>query len=232
MRVDKAPFNDVRVRQALRYVANRQEMINISLSGYGEVGNDIFSQWDPAYLKDLQREQDLDKAKSLLASAGQSNLTLELTTADIAPGVLQAAQVFAQQASQAGVTVNIKKVPVGTFYGPNYLQWDFAQDFWAYSPYLSQVAQGMLSSSPFNETHWDDPAYVALYDEANRTVDTAKQTELIQQMMKIDFETGGYIIPAYNKQLDLLNKKVQGLQPSGTGVPMGNADWANLWMSK
>lgn len=231
MRVDRPPFNDVRVRQAMRLIANRKEIIDVSLSGYGEVGNDIFSQWDPAYLADLKREQDLEQAKSLLSSAGQSGLTVELTTADIAPGVLQAAQVFAQQASGAGVTVNINKVPVGTFYGENYLQWDFAQDFWAYSPYLSQVAQSMLTTSPFNELHWNDPTYVSLYEQANRTVDQAKQTELVQEMMRIDYDTGGYIIASYNKQLDLINRKVQGLQPSGTGVPMGNADWANLWLT-
>src|SRR6266852_5331773 len=152
MRVDQPPFNDVRVRQAFRLIVNRPQMITVSLSGFGSVGNDIFSQWDPAYDRSLARHQDIAQAKSLLAKAGHSKLTVELTTADIAPGVLQAAQVFAQQASQAGVTVNIKKVPVGTFYGPNYLHWNFAQDFWAYSPYLSQVAQGMLTTSPFNET--------------------------------------------------------------------------------
>ena len=232
MRVDQPPFNDVRVRQAFRLIVNRPQMITVSLSGFGSVGNDIFSQWDPAYDRSLARHQDIAQAKSLLAKAGHSKLTLGLTTADIAPGVLQAAQVFAQQASQAGVTVNIKKVPVGTFYGPNYLHWNFAQDFWAYSPYLSQVAQGMLTTSPFNETHWNNPAYVSLYRQANATVDKAKQTDLIHQMQRIDFNEGGYIIPAYNKQLDLLSPKVQGVRPSGTGIPLGNAEWASLWLSK
>ncbi len=227
-----AQANDVRVRQAFRLIVDRPQMISISLSGFGSVGNDIFSQWDPAYDRSLVRHQDIAQAKSLLAKAGHAKLTVELTTADIAPGVLQAAQVFAQQASQAGVTVNIKKVPVGTFYGPNYLHWNFAQDFWAYSPYLSQVAQGMLTTSPFNETHWNNPAYVSLYKQANATVDKAKQTNLIQQMQRIDFNEGGYIIPAYNKQLDLLSPKVQGVRPSGTGIPLGNAEWASLWLSK
>jgi peptide/nickel transport system substrate-binding protein len=232
MRVDQPPFSDVRVRQAFRLMVDRPQLIKISLSGFGSVGNDIFSQWDPAYNRSLVRHQDIAQAKSLLARAGHSNLTVGLTTADIAPGVLQAAQVFAQQASQAGVTVNIKKVPVGTFYGPNYLHWNFAQDFWAYSPYLSQVAQGMLTTSPFNETRWNDPAYVSLYKQANATVDKTKQAELIHQMQLIDFNRGGYIIAAYNKQLDLLSPKVRGVRPSGTGIPLGNAEWASLWLSK
>jgi peptide/nickel transport system substrate-binding protein len=232
MRIDQPPFNDVRVRLAFRLIVNRPQLIGISLSGFGATGNDIFSQWDPAYDRSLTRQQDIAQAKSLLAKAGHSKLTVELTTADIAPGVLQAAQVFTQQASQAGVTVNIKKVPVGTFYGPNYLRWNFAQDFWAYSPYLSQVAQGMLATSPFNETHWNNPTYVSLYKQANATVDKSKQTDLIHRMMQMDFNEGGYIIPAYNKQLDLLSPKVQGVRPSGTGIPLGNAEWASLWLSK
>ncbi len=39
--------------------------------------------------------------------------------------MLQAAQVFAEQAKAAGVTVKVNQVPVGTFYGPNYLEWTF-----------------------------------------------------------------------------------------------------------
>jgi peptide/nickel transport system substrate-binding protein len=230
MRVDQAPFNDVRVRQAFRLIADRQQLINLSLSGFGAVGNDVFSQWDPCYDKSLQRNQDLGQAKSLLKQAGQENLTVELVTSDFAAGVVQAAQVFAEQAKGAGVTVKVRQVPVGTFYGPSYLQWPFAQDFWAYSPYLSQVAQGMLTSSPFNETHWNNPRYVALYNQANATVDDTKRCDIVHEMEMIDFQEGGYIIASYNEQLDLMSPLVHGFVPSGTGVPLGNAGWENAWL--
>ena len=170
-------------------------------------------------------------AKSLLKKAGQEGLTVELNTADFAVGVLQAAQVFAEQAKAAGVTVKVNQVPVGTFYGPNYLQWTFAQDFWGYSPYLSQVAQGSLSSSPFNETHWNDPEYVSLYKQANATTDESKRKDLVYAMQKIDFDRGGYIIAAYNKLLDITTSRVHGFEPAGTGIVLGNADWAHAWMS-
>jgi peptide/nickel transport system substrate-binding protein len=231
MRVDTPPFNDARVRQAFRLLLNRPELINVSLDGFGSVGNDVFSQWDPCYARNLHREQDIPQAKSLLKQAGHSNLAVQLVTADFAAGVVQAAQVFAQQAKAAGVTVNVKEVPVGTFYGPNYLRWPFAQDFWAYSPYLSQVAQGSLSKSPFNETHWNDPAYVALYNKANATVDPAERCKIIGQMQMTDFERGGYIIAAYNKQVDLMSTRVNGFVPAGTGVPLGNASWEDAWIA-
>ena len=231
MRVDAPPFNDVRVRQAFRLLVDRPQLINLSLAGFGSVGNDIFSQWDPCYARNLHRGQDISQAKFLLKQAGHANLTVQLVTADFAAGVLQAAQVFAQQAKAAGVTVNVKPVPIGTFYGPNYLHWPFAQDFWAYSPYLSQVAQGSLSKSPFNETHWNDPAYVALYNKANATVDKAQRCQIISQMQMTDFERGGYIIAAYNKQVDLMSTRVHGFVPAGTGVPLGNAGWEGAWLA-
>lgn len=231
MRVDTPPFNDVRVRQAFRLLIDRPQLINLSLAGFGAVGNDVFSQWDPCYARNLHREQDIPQAKFLLKQAGHANLTVQLVTADFAAGVLQAAQVFAQQAKAAGVTVDVKPVPVGTFYGPDYLHWPFAQDFWAYSPYLSQVAQGSLSNSPFNETHWSDPAYVALYNKANTTVDPAQRCKIIHQMQMTDFARGGYIIASYNKQVDLMNTRVNGFVPAGTGVPLGNASWEDAWLA-
>jgi peptide/nickel transport system substrate-binding protein len=231
MRVDTPPFHDVRVRQAFRLLIDRPQLINLSLAGFGAVGNDVFSQWDPCYARNLHREQDIPQAKFLLKQAGHANLTVQLVTADFAAGVLQAAQVFAQQAKAAGVTVDVKPVPVGTFYGPDYLHWPFAQDFWAYSPYLSQVAQGSLSNSPFNETHWSDPAYVALYNKANTTVDPAQRCKIIHQMQMTDFARGGYIIASYNKQVDLMNTRVNGFVPAGTGVPLGNASWEDAWLA-
>ena len=231
MRVDTPPFNDVRVRQAFRLLVDRPQLIDLSLEGYGSVGNDVFSQWDPCYARNLHRDQDISQAKFLLKQAGHDGLAVQLVTADFAAGVVQAAQVFAQQAKAAGVTVSVKQVPVGTFYGPNYLRWPFAQDFWAYSPYLSQVAQGSLSKSPFNETHWNDPAYVALYNKANATVDQARRCKIIYQMQLADFERGGYIIAAYNKQVDLMSTRVNGFVPAGTGVPLGNASWEDAWIA-
>ncbi|HEX7298828.1 MAG TPA: ABC transporter substrate-binding protein, partial [Solirubrobacteraceae bacterium] len=66
MRVDVAPFNDVRVRQAFRLIVDRPQMVEQVLSGNGQVGNDMYSRYDPMYASDLpQRAQDLEQAKSL-----------------------------------------------------------------------------------------------------------------------------------------------------------------------
>ena len=106
MRVDQEPFKDVRVRQAMRLLVDREQMIEQVLSGQGRVANDLYSPYDPAYNSDLpQRRQDLDQAKSLLRRAGQSDLSVELVTSPVFQGIVEAAQVIAEQAKGAGVSI-------------------------------------------------------------------------------------------------------------------------------
>jgi peptide/nickel transport system substrate-binding protein len=231
MRVDQAPFNDVRVRQAFRLLVDRKQVAAVAYDGLAVPGNDVFCPNDPDSDKGLVRNQDLEQAKSLLKQAGHEHLTVQLQTADIAAGAVSSAQVFAQQAQAAGVTVNIANLPTSTFFGPNYLKWTFAMDFWGNPPYLATIAQAEIPGAPFNETHVNNPRFNALYAEANATVDPARQRELIHEMQMIDFNEGGYIIPTFNRQLDLLSTRVNGLVPSATGLSMGNADWENVWLA-
>jgi peptide/nickel transport system substrate-binding protein len=229
MRVDQAPFSDVRVRQAMRLIVNRPQMVTQVLSGQGRIGNDMYSPLDPAYDSGLpQRHQDLAQAKSLLKAAGHSGLTVQLVTAPVFQGVVQAAEVFAQQASGAGVNVQLRKIDTTTFYGSNYLKWTFAQDFWATREYLPQVAQGSLPNSPFNETHWADPTFMKLINQARGTLDQAKRTQVLQEAEKIEYDTGGYIIPYFTNQVDAYSAKLTGFIPPKSGFPLGNYWFKNV----
>jgi peptide/nickel transport system substrate-binding protein len=221
MRVDQAPFNDVRVRQAFRLIAGRPQLLEEVLSGSGSVANDIYGRYDPAFNSALpQRHQDLAQAKSLLSSAGHSGLTVELVTSPVFQGIVEAATVFKQQATGAGVTVNLRKVDTGTFYGPNYLKWTFAQDFWGPRRYLSQVAQGSLPNSPFNETHWamgTDPTsakFKSLIAQARAQVDQAKRTALIHEAQTLEYNEGGYIIQYFSNYIGAYSSKLAGI-PAG-----------------
>ena len=149
MRVDQPPFNNVQVRQAFRLIADREQMIDLIFDGHGTLGNDLFANYDPSYDHSLpQRHQDLEQAKYLLKQAGHENLTVQMVTSDIAGGTVRLAEVFAEQASGAGVTVNLMQVTSTEFFGPNYTKWTFAQDWWQYYPYLPRVQWSMLPVSP------------------------------------------------------------------------------------
>ncbi|HEY2439128.1 MAG TPA: ABC transporter substrate-binding protein, partial [Solirubrobacteraceae bacterium] len=229
MRVDVAPFNDVRVRQAMRLIVNRPQMVEQVLSGQGRIANDMYSPFDPGYASNLpQRHQDLEQAKSLLKQAGHSGLTLQLTTAPVFQGIVQAAEVFAQQASGAGVNVKLQKLDSGTFYGSNYLKWPFAQDFWATREYLPQVAQGSLPNSPFNETHWADPTFIKYINEARATLDQTKRNQILLQAQTLEYNNGGYIIPYFSNQIDAYSSKLTGFVEAKSGFPLGNYWFKNV----
>ena len=232
MRVDRAPLSDVRVRQALRLIVDRERMNQIVFGGFGTLGNDVFGIWSPDYDHSLpQRQQDIAQAKSLLKAAGQEHLAITLVTSDIAQGVVNMAQLFAQDAAQAGVTVNLRRVTVTDFYGPNYLKWVFAQDYWGYQPYLPQVQEATLVTSPFNETHFNNPRYNRLYAEGLATLDTGKRTEIAHEMQLIDYNEGGYIIPLFPPVIDGYAPSVHGAVKSKTGISFNYGDLQHMWMA-
>jgi peptide/nickel transport system substrate-binding protein len=227
MRVDAAPFDDVRVRQAFRLIANRPQMVAQALAGHGRIGNDLYGIFDESFASDLpQRKQDIDKAKSLLKAAGKDGLSVDLQTTNGALGMNEGAQVFAQQAKAAGVTVNVKILDSGAFYGDQYLKWPLSTDFWGSRNYLSQVAAGSLPTSPYNETHWPDTKdkkFLSLYQQALKTVDRVKQREIMHTMQKMEYDNGGYIIWGFSTLLDGYNTKLKGLKTGDKGVLPMNA---------
>jgi peptide/nickel transport system substrate-binding protein len=227
MRVDTAPFNNVKVRQALRLLVDRQQLIDSALDGFATVAADVFSPFDPSYsTADFHREVDIPQAKSLLKQAGQSDLNIQLVTSAVATGTVAMATVLAQQAKAAGVTINVKNISPGAFFGATvYLKSAFSQDFYNTSPYLAQVAQSMLPTSPFNETHTKNPQYIQWYTDANRTGQTSVRLEIQHKMREFDFTEGGYIIPAFIDALDAYSTKLTGYTPARVGQPLADLNF-------
>jgi peptide/nickel transport system substrate-binding protein len=223
MRVDTAPFSDVRVRQALRLVADREQLVSQALGGQGRIGNDLYAPFDVAYAKQLpQRQQDLDQARALLKAAGQTGLQLELVTSTaVDSAAVTAALLFSQQASAAGVNVRVRPVDSGTFYGRNYLGWPLAQDYWYTRSYLPQAAQGSLPDSPYNECHWNDPGFNSLIASARGELDAARRGRLLQDAQQIEYDRGGYVVWGFKNQVDAYSSKVTGFVPD-RGLPLSS----------
>jgi peptide/nickel transport system substrate-binding protein len=228
MRVDQAPFSDVRVRQAMRLLVDRPQLIASALDGYGWRASDVFSPYDPDFDPALRRETDIGQAKFLLRQAGHENLTVTLVTSPIATATVAMATVLAEQAKAAGVTIRLQQVPSGTFFGPDYLRWTFSQDFYSFAPYLAQVTLSMLPTSPWDETHFADPAYIRLYAQANATADDGLRAQIVRDMQQIDFTRGGYIVPAYIDTLDAYSTKITGYAPSRLGQPLDDYAFARF----
>jgi len=218
MAVDIPPFDDVRVRQAMRLIVDRQGMLEQVASGYGFIGNDLYAPFDPGYDHALpQRQQDLAQAKSLLKAAGHASLSVDLHTTNGAAGMVETATVFANQAQAAGVKINVINDP--NYYGNQYLKLAYSIDFWGTRSYLNQVQQGSLPNAPYNETHWPPKSgtgsnFVALYNQAAATTNQATRIQIEHEMQQAEYNAGGYIIPFFGGLIDGYSAKVKGLKPS------------------
>ena len=233
MDTTKKPYTDNRVRQAVRLLVDRKALVAGAINGYGTVGNDIVGKGLPFYDDALpQREQDIDKAKSLLKAAGQEKLTIELDTSDIFPGFVEAATLLKQQAKAAGVTINIKQVPTNSYYNPSllYLKMPFAETQWPVNSLKFFYLQALASDAPYNETHWHSKSWNDLLDKAIAAPTKAKAQAYWNQVQKIQYEQGGYINWTNADWVDGLSKKVQGLKPSAAGA-LGNYRFLDAWLS-
>ncbi len=234
VRVDTAPYNDVRVRQALRLLLDREQLVNTVFGGLGSVGNDLAGPEAQFYDTSLKREQDVEQAKSLLRSAGHDSLTVELTNSPtVGHGFREAAALFQEQAAAAGVRINIKAVESGQYFNPEtlWLKMPFAQSYWTGVEALQKWwAQTLVADAPYNETHWSSAHTDRLYAEVSRTKDDARARELWDELQKEQFDQGGHIIWGFADSLDGLAPRVRGFEPSPSG-PLGNWAFAEAWLA-
>jgi peptide/nickel transport system substrate-binding protein len=231
MAVDLFPFQDVRVRQAMRLIAGRPQLVEEAQSGYGTIGNDVFGKGLPDYNSGLQqRVQDIDQAKFLLKQAGHAGLKLPLYTSTAATGMLESATVFATQAASAGVTIILKQQPANIYFGPVYLKQNFAQSEWFSEPIVTHWSKSMAPGAEFNETHWNDPQWTKLYNQLLAQSDPGKQQELMYEMQKIEWDSGGYLDWGFYPLLDGLGHNVHGITPNKNG-PLGSGLFSHAWLS-
>ncbi|MEN9823679.1 MAG: hypothetical protein RLZ04_2105 [Actinomycetota bacterium] len=235
MRVDMAPFDDVRVRQAMRLIVDREEMVQRVLSGHGRVGNDMYGVLDGSYPKEFpQRVQDIEAAKALLKEAGQEGMEIELFAPDDTAGLAEYITAFAEQAKEAGITVTPTVLDGGTYWGAEYTQRVFATSYWSTRPYLNQVPQGALPDATYPETHWppEGSDFVDLYNQAIAEVDTEKRYAIIEQMQKEEYEEGGNIISYFQNLIDGHAAYVKGAvsRPNLLNFDHFGRGFQNIWL--
>lgn len=215
MIVNAPPFDDNNVRQAFRYMVDREALVQNALGGYGKVGNDLASWLDPDYASGIdQRQHDPERAKSLLAKAGKSNLTVSLATSDAAPGMLDSSTLIAEQAKQAGVTVKLQKTPADQYYSTLYLKAPFECTNWGYKPLEQQITEALVTGAVYNETKWSNKAFDKLFAQARGTFDAGKRKELYAELQQTLWDQGGYIIWGFLNNVDAVSSQVQGVEPS------------------
>lgn len=210
MRTDMPPFDDVRVRRALRVVVDRQEMIDLVLGPNGGTVACDSPVWpgDQYYLE-MECPQDIELAQQLLAEAGYPDgITVDLYYSDMSQTWPTMAQVYQQQAAQAGITVNLNLTPADGYWTDVWMVEPFTITSWAQRPADQILNEGWRSSADWNETYWNRPDFDALLDRARSALDFNERKELFGQAQRMLWEEGGSLIPYFSNSVWVINRAV------------------------
>lgn len=217
MRSDIKPFDDNRVRQALRMSMERQKMLDLAWFGEGSLGHDThIAPVHPEYCKKDIPKYDPEGAKKLLAEAGYPNgLEVELSTqqARAEPAM---AQALKESAAKAGFNIKLNIMP-GAKYWDVWTEVPLGITIWAHRPLgtmimaLGYTADAEGKPAAWNESKWVDKEFSDLLKQAEQTLDVAKRRDIMCKIEEIQMTRGSIALPFWASLWHVCNKKFKGV---------------------
>ena len=196
MRTDKAPFSDVRVRQAMSMAIDRQGIVNATLEGVG-----VLTPAVPPGLKEWSIPMDQlgegaryfqynrDAAKKLLAAAGYPkgfSTTMDFTTYG-STLLVDAVQLVLKYLKDVGIEVKLNTLEYGAYIARILSHKHEALGFGPYTPFLepdSFVFAQYYPGEPRNVSIVNDPVATDLLVRQRRTLAPVKRREIIFEIQR------------------------------------------------
>jgi peptide/nickel transport system substrate-binding protein len=212
------PFDDKRVRQALRYAIDSNVILQIAHKGLGQPGeHHHVSPVHPEYAKLPAFQRDVAKAKRLLAEAGYPNgIDTEIACKPQPGWELLAVQALVEQWKEAGIRVKINVMP-STQYWEVWTKTPFGFTTWAHRPLgVMSLALAYRTGVPWNESRYSNAEFDRLLTMAEGTVDVAARREIMAQLEKILQDDGPIVQPVWRAIFTFLDKRVLGFRAHPT----------------
>jgi peptide/nickel transport system substrate-binding protein len=222
------PFKDVRVRQALAWSIDRQQIIDtvyfkIPVLSNGPIAPPQFA-YDPSY-KPYSR--DIARAKALLAQAGRSDVTFTMMITAGSPTIQQNAELLKDQVKDAGFTLNIQALDFPTLLS-NLTKRMFQAGLSNWSGRLDPDGNTYIqfhSNSPNNYALYANPAMDKALDDARLTADQNQRAPLYKQVNKLAAEEVPYVFVYHDVTGQYSTAKVKHF----TAVPDAIYRFADVW---
>ena len=208
------PFDDKRVRQALRYAIDSNAILQLAHKGLGQAGeHHHVSPVHPEYAKLPAFQRDVAKAKKLLADAGYPNgIDTEIACRPQPGWELLAVQAMVEQWKEAGIRVKINVMP-STQYWEVWTKVPFGFTTWAHRPLgVMSLALAYRTGVPWNESHYANPKLDELLNQADATVDVAKRKLIMKEIEALMQEEGPIVQPVWRAVFTGINKRVKGFK--------------------
>jgi peptide/nickel transport system substrate-binding protein len=216
-RVDQKPFDDPRVRLALRLAQDRDQITRLALGDTGFIGEDdlVAPGVDPAWAEMDPPKRDVGRAKALLAEAGlDKGFRTEFRYPSSPDFIATAAQVYARNCQDIGVQLDLLPMQPDAYWD-KWTEWSFAAPQWSHRP-LATMTMGLClrAGAAWNETHYNDPVFEAMLDEANGLIDIPARTKVYARMQTRLREHGPFGDPLFMYALAAQSPRVKGFVPT------------------
>jgi len=212
------PFDDKRVRQALRFAIDSNAVLQIAHRGLGQPGeHHHVSPVHPEYAKLAPFTRDVAKAKKLLAEAGYPNgIDTEIICRPQPAWELLAVQAMVEQWKEAGIRVKINVMP-STQYWEVWTKVPFGFTTWAHRPLgIMSLALAYRSGGSWNESKYSNPEFDRLLTQAEGTLDVASRRETMARLETILQDDGPIVQPVWRSIFTFHDKRVLGFRPHPT----------------
>jgi peptide/nickel transport system substrate-binding protein len=211
--VDKPPFNNAKLRQAIAHGIDRKRIIDIVMSGKAEISNSPTPNklwWAAPQIAGY--DYDPAKAKALLAEAGYPNgLEVSLSTPQVAL-LQQINQLVQEQLKAIGVTVKLEPVSQSDWY-PRVIQFaiNFTPMRWSQRPDPDGLMTLLFDSKGAgNSTRYSNPEVDKLLAEARGLTDQAARKALYQKAQQIISNDLPYVPLFFSLEFAAMRTNVRG----------------------
>ena len=214
-----APFDDVRVRQALAYAIDPQQIMDFVSGGKGsEVGSSMYPAFGKYFMPELNDvyNTDIDKAKQLLADAGYADgfsFTIQVSSAH--PQHIETSEVLKEQLAAIGVTVNIQEIEWNSwlsdvYSGRNYEATVVGVDASALN--APSMLSRFVSTAGNNFVNFNSATYDETYAKARAATDDAQKTQLYKDCERILAEEAASVYIQDLPSFVVLSKRFTGYE--------------------
>ena len=186
-----APFDDVRVRQALCYAVDK-DMINEMIFGGKShiIGTNMIPASTKYYNPDTEKTytRDLEKAKQLLSDAGYPNgFSFTITVPNNYAPHESTANIIVENLAEVGIAANIELVEFTSWFSNVYVDRNYEATVVAVDGRLapSTFFDKNLSASVNNFTNYSNPEFDAVYEKALAEVDPDAKVAYYRQLQQI-----------------------------------------------
>ena len=227
-------FKDIRVRKALSYAINRQELVDILFFGYGKVCNGPFLPGSFAYNDEVETiTQNIQKAKELLKEAGydeKNPFTFEIVTNTGNDIRINAAQILQYQLQKAGIIMNIRVMEWQSFLNTVVHPRKFEAVLLGWSLALMPDAYPLWHSSSaklggFNLVSYNNQEVDKLIEEGSKTVNRDDLGKIYKEIFKKINEDLPYLFLYIPDSISVVNKDIKHIKPAFIGIMHNQKDW-------